>query len=137
MSFGGCNGVIEEVRRGLRAHGPVIEDREAVLALNGGFGCERHGNEMGRHVAVKGDRGPDQRAHGRQARVLKESAPVRVRAAAEQELVGCVRVLLVEFGKLVRGGAAAHCHAPCQLLVRGCSEWDNATLRPCAVSRYF
>ena len=63
-------GVMASSRRcgGVSAQrGTIVEDREAVLALNDLLGGEYHGNEVSGYISMEGDSGPDQCAHGRQA----------------------------------------------------------------------
>ena len=142
MPFGGRYGVVQEVGRGFRAEGPVVEDREAVLALNGLLGGEYHGNEVGGNIAVEGDSGPDQRAHGRQARVLEETPPVGVRAAPEQEAVGFVGVPIVALEQSFLRRVSGHGHTPRNgsSAAVPCGDYyvsASCTLRPSGVSRYF
>jgi hypothetical protein len=92
--------VVQQVRGRLRVDRPVVEDAQAVLAGDReavGLLGERGRDQARWHGAVERDCRAHDRAHRRQARPAQETAPVGVCFTAEDQLVGDLRILLVEF----------------------------------------
>jgi hypothetical protein len=97
--------VIEQMRRRLGVEWLVVEDGQAWLALHQiGPGVLGEGgrDKARRHVAMERDRRAQHRAHGGEAGSLQESAAVRVRAAAEHDVVGLIRLFRVDPADIVR-----------------------------------
>ena len=101
--------VIQEVGRRFRVERPVVQQRQAVLAINEvrfSGQCFRH--ESGRHVPVKGNGGAQHRAHHQEAGSMQKPASVGLGDAAKHDTVRPVRVFRVQVQNAVcpaqRGG---------------------------------
>ena len=83
-----CNLVIQEVGRRLRVKWSVVQQREAVLAIDEmGFRGQRLRHESGRHVPVKGNGSAQHSAHRREAGYVQETASVGKGSAAKHNAV--------------------------------------------------
>ena len=109
MPLGRRDGIVEQVRRRLRAQRPLVEHDQTVLALNDRLVGERDRDEVRGHGAVEGDGAADQRRHGGKPGALEEPAPVGMGHAAEQQAVGLVRIVPIELVQAPARCGLVHC----------------------------